>query len=296
MSASGSIYPAAASSAAPLALGSAAKRARAGLCRARRKRGRICAGRSRQDLCVSGRSRPASGIPHRVVVRDRQSRRRRRRGLWRAVDAVSSGDRRRARSRRLGQPADLDGPRRGDPRRHPPLQRNICARRRRPGRRRGQAVSRLDRCLGDARARADERRQHRAARTQARRVPISATRCGSTPIGRWCCRAMPATAANRSANRPPIITASRFFKVTGRLTIDDKPVDVTGQAWMDREWSSQPLASDQTGWDWFSLHFDVRRKADAVPDAPDRRQALRLRQLDRARRHDRTARLRRHHA
>ena len=24
---------------------------------------------------------------------------------------------------------------------------------------------------------------------------------------------------------------------------------------MDREWSSQPLASDQTGWDWFSLHL-----------------------------------------
>src|ERR1700757_1510290 len=38
-----------------------------------------------------------------------------------------------------------------------------------------------------------------------------------------------------------------FFKATGRLTIDDKPVEVTGQAWMDREWSSQPLASDQSG-------------------------------------------------
>ena len=24
---------------------------------------------------------------------------------------------------------------------------------------------------------------------------------------------------------------------------------------MDREWSSQPLAPDQTGWDWFSLHL-----------------------------------------
>lgn len=46
-----------------------------------------------------------------------------------------------------------------------------------------------------------------------------------------------------------------FFEVSGRLTIDDKPVDVTGQAWMDREWSSQPLASDQSGWDWFALHF-----------------------------------------
>jgi predicted secreted hydrolase len=46
-----------------------------------------------------------------------------------------------------------------------------------------------------------------------------------------------------------------FFKANGRLTIDDKAVDVSGQAWMDREWSSQPLAADQTGWDWFALHL-----------------------------------------
>lgn len=46
-----------------------------------------------------------------------------------------------------------------------------------------------------------------------------------------------------------------WFKASGALTIDDKQVTVTGQAWMDREWSSQPLASDQTGWDWFSLHL-----------------------------------------
>jgi predicted secreted hydrolase len=46
-----------------------------------------------------------------------------------------------------------------------------------------------------------------------------------------------------------------FFKVSGTLTIDDSPIAITGQAWMDREWSSQPLASDQTGWDWFALHL-----------------------------------------
>ncbi|WP_454621703.1 lipocalin-like domain-containing protein [Bradyrhizobium cenepequi] len=46
-----------------------------------------------------------------------------------------------------------------------------------------------------------------------------------------------------------------FFKAAGRIVIDDKPVDVTGRAWLDREWSSQPLAADQTGWDWFSLHL-----------------------------------------
>jgi predicted secreted hydrolase len=46
-----------------------------------------------------------------------------------------------------------------------------------------------------------------------------------------------------------------FFEAKGRLTIDDKPVEVSGLAWMDREWSSQPLAPDQKGWDWFALHF-----------------------------------------
>src|SRR6202051_2251878 len=51
-----------------------------------------------------------------------------------------------------------------------------------------------------------------------------------------------------------------YFKVTGSITIDDKTAEVTGQAWMDREWSSQPLASDQTGWDWFSLHLNSGEK------------------------------------
>ena len=37
-------------------------------------------------------------------------------------------------------------------------------------------------------------------------------------------------------------------------------MQVTGQAWLDREWSSQPLAEDQNGWDWFSLHFDGGEK------------------------------------
>jgi predicted secreted hydrolase len=51
-----------------------------------------------------------------------------------------------------------------------------------------------------------------------------------------------------------------YFKATGSVTIDDRPVEVTGHAWMDREWSSQPLASDQTGWDWLSLHLTSGEK------------------------------------
>ena len=51
-----------------------------------------------------------------------------------------------------------------------------------------------------------------------------------------------------------------FFKASGRLAIDARQIAVTGQAWMDREWSSQPLAPDQTGWDWFALHFVTGEK------------------------------------
>ena len=50
------------------------------------------------------------------------------------------------------------------------------------------------------------------------------------------------------------------YQVRGNVSIDDKPMAVTGRAWLDREWSSQPLGSDQTGWDWLSLHFDSGEK------------------------------------
>ncbi|UWQ34680.1 iron ABC transporter permease [Leisingera sp. M527] len=46
------------------------------------------------------------------------------------------------------------------------------------------------------------------------------------------------------------------YQVSGTLDLPGGPVDVTGHGWLDREWSSQPLAEDQSGWDWFSLSFD----------------------------------------
>jgi predicted secreted hydrolase len=51
-----------------------------------------------------------------------------------------------------------------------------------------------------------------------------------------------------------------FFKATGRVSIDGRPLDVRGLAWMDREWSSQPLASNQPGWDWLALHLESGEK------------------------------------
>ncbi len=47
-----------------------------------------------------------------------------------------------------------------------------------------------------------------------------------------------------------------FFAIEGVLQLSDGDIPVTGNAWLDREWSSQPLADNQTGWDWFSLSFE----------------------------------------
>jgi predicted secreted hydrolase len=47
-----------------------------------------------------------------------------------------------------------------------------------------------------------------------------------------------------------------FFTAEGSVSIHGRKTQVSGRAWMDREWSSQPLGSDQKGWDWFALHFD----------------------------------------
>ena len=46
------------------------------------------------------------------------------------------------------------------------------------------------------------------------------------------------------------------YSVQGVLSLPQGDVAVTGQGWLDREWSSQPLAADQSGWDWFSLSFE----------------------------------------
>lgn len=46
-----------------------------------------------------------------------------------------------------------------------------------------------------------------------------------------------------------------YFTVAGTISIRGRETKVAGRAWMDREWSSQALAPDQKGWDWFSLHL-----------------------------------------
>ena len=69
-----------------------------------------------------------------------------------------------------------------------------------------------------------------------------------------------ASASSRRSGQASHYYSQPFYRVSGTLTLPEGPVAVTGQAWLDREWSSQPLAADQTGWDWFSLPPRQRAK------------------------------------
>ena len=55
--------------------------------------------------------------------------------------------------------------------------------------------------------------------------------------------------------------ASHYVSLTrletrGVLTVDGRQYDVEGLSWMDHEFFSHSLESDQAGWDWFSLQFE----------------------------------------
>jgi predicted secreted hydrolase len=47
-----------------------------------------------------------------------------------------------------------------------------------------------------------------------------------------------------------------FIDVEGTITFKGEQHKVTGQGWIDREWSSQFLLGSQQGWDWFALRLD----------------------------------------
>ena len=47
-----------------------------------------------------------------------------------------------------------------------------------------------------------------------------------------------------------------FYSVAGQLSLPDGEVKVTGTAWLDREWASQPLDAEQVSWDWFAMVFE----------------------------------------
>jgi predicted secreted hydrolase len=67
-----------------------------------------------------------------------------------------------------------------------------------------------------------------------------------------------------SQKGPGVGNASYYYSYTrlateGTLVAGGDTLSVTGQSWLDREWSTSALGPNQVGWDWFSLQLDDGR-------------------------------------
>ena len=116
------------------------------------------------------------------------------------------------------------------------------------------------------------------ARTGDADVAIGDWRLRRAPDGRWTTHVATenfALALDFRPTQPPLpqghggysrkgplpSQASYYYsiphiRVTGRVRRGGQVVAVTGEAWLDREWSSDYLAPQAQGWDWTGLNFD----------------------------------------
>ena len=64
-----------------------------------------------------------------------------------------------------------------------------------------------------------------------------------------------------SRKGPSPLQASYYYSephlsVSGRVTIGGAERAVSGEAWLDHEWSSEPLAEGAVGWDWVGINLE----------------------------------------
>jgi predicted secreted hydrolase len=64
-----------------------------------------------------------------------------------------------------------------------------------------------------------------------------------------------------SRKGPLVGQASYYYSlphlaVTGSVRIQGEERQVSGEAWLDHEWSSEPLAADAVGWDWVGINLE----------------------------------------
>jgi predicted secreted hydrolase len=117
-----------------------------------------------------------------------------------------------------------------------------------------------------------------AARTGDADIAIGDWRLRREPSGRWQTRVSAdgfALMLDFQPTQPPLLQgqagysrkgprpeqASYYYsiphlRVSGQVRRGGRTVTASGEAWLDREWSSNYLAPDAQGWDWTGLNFD----------------------------------------
>ena len=67
--------------------------------------------------------------------------------------------------------------------------------------------------------------------------------------------------AGLSQKGPDAAQTSRYYSepqlaVRGTLTLEGRPIDVQGRAWLDHEWSEAFIPPQAVGWDWIGMNLD----------------------------------------
>ncbi|MGH8631540.1 MAG: lipocalin-like domain-containing protein [Burkholderiales bacterium] len=91
------------------------------------------------------------------------------------------------------------------------------------------------------------------ARISAREFEIDLSFAPMAPV-------MPQGAGGYSRKGPRPEQASYYYSrphlaVRGELAVNGKRMRVTGEAWLDHEWSSEYLAKEAAGWDWTGINL-----------------------------------------
>lgn len=65
--------------------------------------------------------------------------------------------------------------------------------------------------------------------------------------------------SRKGANNASYYYSAPRIQAAGDVSIGGESHTVSGNAWLDREWSTSVLAPEYVGWDWFALHLDDGR-------------------------------------
>jgi predicted secreted hydrolase len=79
---------------------------------------------------------------------------------------------------------------------------------------------------------------------------------------RFAARQLPLLQGEHGFSRkgPGAAQASFYYSlphlaVEGRVFLQGREFEVSGEAWLDHEWSSEPLAGEASGWDWVGINL-----------------------------------------
>lgn len=76
------------------------------------------------------------------------------------------------------------------------------------------------------------------------------------PSGRLVAHGDEGFSAKSGSGEGSMYFSDMDIRIRGQIRMGGRTLAVAGNGWLDREWSSQFLRSDQQGWDWFALRLD----------------------------------------